>query len=365
MVRVTPQKKASPAVPREHDALVRQLDAALSEDEIRLVLASALRGLSDLARADLLGRLPPETAATLSEVLSPAPRRAALKKKPEAPIASKGKLRQEWDRLWQQWQGVVEETTHEKGKYVEQEADWEPSYVDTTAIADDLDTLAAKMRPLIPRIIAAGAAPDFSFAKAIKDLNEDLFAGLADWLDPGLDDGCFLGPEVTSCLLEWEWTVAQRDGRNAPTFVDDLRDLESGLERIQLDEEIIETFLLGLSNQDLRALLESITRQRASARWKDAFTHARGCWAEILRQLAPRRARPALRGARVLARQRGSLRPGSALLYGRLCRVRGLACCRPPAQSHGRGSLACALDRAPPQEAQPVARSRRAWPLDS
>ena len=44
VVRVTPQKKASPAVPREHDALVRQLDAALSEDEIRLVLASALRG---------------------------------------------------------------------------------------------------------------------------------------------------------------------------------------------------------------------------------------------------------------------------------------------------------------------------------
>jgi hypothetical protein len=78
-----------------------------------------------------------------------------------------------------------------------------------------------------------------------------------------------------------------------PAFVDDLRDLESGLENIQLDEETIETFVLGLSNQDLRALLESITRQRASARWKDAFTHAYGCWAEILRQLA-RRWNPAL-----------------------------------------------------------------------
>ena len=134
VARLAPQKKASPAIPREHDALVRQLDAALSEDEIRLVLASALRGLSDLARAE-------------------------------------------------------------------------------TAIADDLDTLAANMRPLIPRIIAAGAAPDFSFAEAIEDLNEDLFTGLADWLDPGLNDGCYLGPEVTSCLLEWEWTVPRSTHR--------------------------------------------------------------------------------------------------------------------------------------------------------
>lgn len=292
--RAPPNKpnKPSPAVSPEDDALLRKLDDALSEDEIRRVLAAALQGLSAAARTELLGRLPPETAATLSAVLSPPPR-GAVRTKPEAPVASKGKLRQEWDRLWQQWQGVVEESTHERGKYVVQEADWESPYVDTTAVSDDLDAIAARMRPLIPRVIAGGAAPDFSFAEAIEDLNEDLFAGLADWLDPGLDDGCFLGPETTSCLLEWEWTVAQRDGRDAPAFFDDFRDLESGLERLGLDGATIKTFVLGLSNQDLRALLDSITRQRASARWKDAFTCAHGCWAEILKQLT-RRWDPAL-----------------------------------------------------------------------
>lgn len=292
MARRAPPKKTSPTAPFEDDALVRRIDAALSEDEIRLVLAVALRGLSDANRTDLLGRLPSETAATVGALLSPPPR-AAVRERPQVPVASKGKLRQEWDRLWQQWQAVVEETTHERGKYVEQEADWESPYVDITAVSDDLDAIAAKMRPLIPRILAAGAAPDFSFAEAVKDLNEDLFADLPEWLDPRLGDGCFLGPEATSCLLEWEWATAQRDGRAAPAFVDDLRDLESGLGELGLDMQTIEEFVLGLSNEDLRALLESITRQRDSERWKDAFARAHGCWAVILRQLA-RRWDPAL-----------------------------------------------------------------------
>jgi hypothetical protein len=296
--RAPPNKpnKPSPAAAAADDALLHRLDDVLSEDEIRHVLAAALGGLSDAGRAELLGRLPLETATALGAALSPPPRgtpRAKPEASPGAPVASKGKLRQEWDRLWKQWNAVVEESGRETGKYIEQESHWESAYVATTAVAEDLDAIAAELRPLIPRVIAGGAAPDFSFIEALSELNEDLFAGLPEWLDPQAGDGCFLGPEATSCLLEWEWTVAQRDGRPAPAFLDDLRDLDSGLDSIELDGTTLRAFVLGLSNQDLRALLESMTRQRSSARWKAVFAQAHGCWAEILRQLA-RRWDPAL-----------------------------------------------------------------------
>ncbi len=280
------------AVPPEEEALLARLEASLSDGELRRVLAGALLELDDGRRARLIARLGADTGAALGPALKPPPR-GKRRTRSAAPVAGKAKTRQEWDRLWKEWNAVVAEAGHEHGKYVLQEADWEPPYLDTGSLATDLDAVAARMRPLIGRMIADRIAPEFSFSEAIEALDDDLGAGLPDGIEPDGGEPCGLGPAATSSLLEWEWTVARRDGRDATAFFDDIRDLEARLEHVALDQPTVEEFVLGLPDEHLRALLESMTRQRSTKRWADAFTRARGCWAEILRALS-RRWSPAL-----------------------------------------------------------------------
>jgi hypothetical protein len=285
------QKKSS-AVPPEEEALLTRLAASLSDSELRRVLAGALLELNDGARARLIARLGADTGAALGPALKPPPR-SGRRTRSAISLAGKGKTLQEWDRLWREWNAVVEEAGHEHGKYVLQEADWEPPYLDTVSLSTDLDAVAARMRPLMSRMSADRIAPEFSFTNAIEALDDDLGAGLPDGIEPDGSEPCGLGPAATSSLLEWEWAVARRDARDAPAFFDDIRDLESRLEHVDLDQPTVKKFVLGLPDEHLRALLESMTRQRSTKRWADAFTRARRCWAEILRALS-RRWSPAL-----------------------------------------------------------------------
>jgi hypothetical protein len=270
-----------PAVPPEEDTLLRGLEAALSDDEIRRVLACALLVLDDDARERLLACLAPETGAALGPVLSRPRARAGASKAPAA-AAGKGKLRQDWDRLWAEWDEVVEESGQEHGKYIRQDADWEQPYLDTTSVERDLEAIASRIRALIPRVVA----PEFSFAHTLDEMDEALFAGLPDWIEPG--ERCHLGAEATACLLAWEWAVAEREGRDASAFLDGIRDLEARLKKIALDHDVIQIFVLALSDEQLRSVLANMVRQRSSARWGDAFSRARGCWAEIVRKLSRR-----------------------------------------------------------------------------
>ena len=280
-------RKKSPDVPPEDEALLTRLEASLSDGELRRVLAGALVELDDGARARLIARLGPDTGAALGPALRPPPRNDR-RTSAAAPVAGKGKTRQEWDRLWKEWNAVVAEAGHEHGKYILQEADWEPPYLDTVSLSADLDAIAARMRPLIGRVIAERIAPEFSFTNALEALDDDLGAGLPDGIEPDGGEPCSLGPAATSSLLEWEWTVTRRDARDAPAFFDDIRDLETRLEHVDLDQPSVKKFVLGRSDEHLRALLESMTRQRSAERWADAFTRARGSWAEILRALSRR-----------------------------------------------------------------------------
>ena len=251
------------------------------------MLASALLLLDDAARERLFARVGPETAAALGPVLAPPPKSARSPKR-AIRVASKGKLGQEWDRLWEEWAAVIEESGEEEGKYLQQDDHWEPPYLDPSSISTDLEAIASRMRALIPRVIAEGIALELSFATAFEEMNDALYAGLPDWIEPGGDEPCCLGPEATACLLEWEWAKAQCEGRDAPAFLDDVRDLETRLDNVGLDDNAMTTFVLGLSDEHLRSALASMVRQRSSKRWADAFARAHGCWAEILRALSQR-----------------------------------------------------------------------------
>jgi hypothetical protein len=285
MARHTPTERAKKTHLAREESLLPRLTAALSEAELRRVLVCSLLVMDDAARGRLVERLDSETGATLQALLQPA-RGGTRGAKPSGPVTSRGKLQQEWERLWSEWAAVVDETGRVEGKYIQQEERWDPPYLDTTAISEDLDSIAARMRPMIVPIIQQEIDPDFSFSEAIEELDRDLGKGLHEWLEPP-DDSC-LGREVTLCLLEWEWTVAQRNSLGTPAFVDSIRDLERRLEQSMLDEEALEEFILGLSDEHLRAILESLIRQRASKRWADAFSEARGAWPELLRELSYR-----------------------------------------------------------------------------
>lgn len=285
MARQTTPERTKKAPRAGEESLLPRLTGALSEEELQRVLVCSLLVMDEAARERLVECLGPETGATLRSVLHPA-RKGARGTRPSGPAASRGKLRQDWERLWSEWAGVVAETSRAHGRYVQQEERWDPAYLDTTAIAEDLDAIAARMRPLIAPVIQEQAAPDFSFIEAIAELDDDLGAGLGDWLESV--DESYLGRQVTSCLLEWEWTVTQQNNLGAPAFADSIRDLERRLHQLILDREALVEFVLGLAEKHLRAILGSITRQRTSERWEDVFHQAYGAWPELLRELSQR-----------------------------------------------------------------------------
>jgi hypothetical protein len=284
MTRHGSRKKPS-AIPSEEEALLSRLEAALSDGELRRVHARALLELDDGARARVVASLGPETAAALGSAFE-SPRKSRRKAPSIAP-ASKGKTAQEWDRLWSEWNALVGEACDEGGKYVVQDAHWEPPYLDTGSLSTDLDAVVARMGPLVVRVIADRIASDLSMAAAIRALDEDLDAALRSGIAEA-GEPLYLGPKATAMLLEWEWAAARCEARRAQTFFDFIRDLELRLKHVHLDESAVQKFVLRLPEEPLRALLESMTRQRSAKRWSDAFGRAHGSWAEILRVLSKR-----------------------------------------------------------------------------
>jgi hypothetical protein len=96
-----------------------------------------------------IAHLSPDTQATIRQLITqPLPDHSTPDQ--EAPIAiaqrSHTKLSQIWSELWQEWWALVTEASEEDGRYIQQEASWEPPYFDDYAFAEDLDAVAAKMR---------------------------------------------------------------------------------------------------------------------------------------------------------------------------------------------------------------------------
>ncbi len=85
--------------------------------------------------------------------------------------------------------------------------------------------------------------PDFSFLSAIEELDGEIGSGLPEWMDRSSDDGCALGPEVTGCLLEWEWRARRRDRRSAFELMDAIRKFEASAKTVSLDDETIARFI--------------------------------------------------------------------------------------------------------------------------
>lgn len=263
--------------------LIEALSASFSREEIQQILACSLLSLDPSGVERLAARVEPETATTLRRVLSTRPETA----KATTPQPSIEKIRQEWDSAWEDWDACIAETGDEGGKYVLQEHHWEPPYLDTLAFAEDLEPIAAKMRTLLPHVFERNIAPEFSFADTLKSTVEDMGAGLPEGMEDS-GEGIAFAPEVTRCLLEWEWQAARRDNLGAFEFADRICKLEQLCEGMDLDHSTIGGFVFALAPEAQQATLQGIVRHRQSGHWVRALESVHGGWFTLYQELCRR-----------------------------------------------------------------------------
>ena len=185
--------------------ILKRLSTGLSEKEIQRVLAGALTSLDQAGVDRLLRQVGPETGATLHRLLKPDDSK-------HPPVPGTAKVKEEWDRAWEDWNDRITEACRQEGDYVIQEHHWEAPYFDPLSVTHDLEPIAARMRKLLPRVFDENIDPDFSFAQAVQEDIEEINSSLPDWMDPFANEGFGLGPEATACLIDWEWRSARRRG---------------------------------------------------------------------------------------------------------------------------------------------------------
>lgn len=245
--------------------------SSLVEKEIRDVLEGALLSLDKAGIERLVKRLGKETGGTLRHVMDLYSKGISG---PE-PVPGRAKIRQEWDRAVSDWRDCVYESVYEEGKYVMQEHHWETPYLDTSALAGDLEEIAARMRALIPRVVDDNIDPEFDFFKFAVETVDEVGSGLPEWID-GWEEGYLFGNEGTRCLLEWTWRTMCAEKRPVKPFefIDRVIEFESANNEINLEGDAVIEFVLALDEECQKEILAGIEGQIGQA--AEAFPHLCG-----------------------------------------------------------------------------------------
>lgn len=276
-----PTRKPRPASKpgnRQEKAILDRLSAGLSEEEIRRVLAGALSTLASEGIGKLAARLGPDTGAALRRAMQPSAKKAS-------PNPGPAKVLQEWNKAWEDWNGIISEACDEDGKYVAQEHHWEQPYFDPLSVTDDLEPIAARMAALLPRVFDENLDPDCSFAEVAAESVDEIGSSLPEWMGPFDNEGFCLGPKATGCLVEWELRKCRRDGQSLFHLIDKLRALEEDNCGLALDEKTLGAFVRGLGKDAKRGVLEGIRAHRDEDRWKKVLNSAHSGWFKIYKDL--------------------------------------------------------------------------------
>jgi hypothetical protein len=270
---------------KKESSLLAALSAALSDEELRRTLVAALLALDHAGMSRLARRLGTETGGLVRRIVYTKPVDGRRTK----PAAGSAKIRQEWESAWAEWEECVAESGDEDGKYVLQEHEWEAPYFDTEAVASDLERVASRIRPLLPHVIdECLCKPAFRFAEVLRETADAIGGGLPEWMDGSWEPAWF-GPEVTGCLLEAEWRMAERARKDAFEYVDAILALDQSLGNAGLDGQAIVAFVLDLPAAEQRAILAGIDRSRQSGLWKRVLGTAGSSWSRMTRKLERRR----------------------------------------------------------------------------
>lgn len=139
------------------DAGERLLNA-LTQQEITQLLDALFEVLSPELQESVFAQLSPDTQKTVKQILSPAktiePTQVITNQ-----LGSLAKPAQTWSELWQAWDEVVWEASQEEGKYIIQEAHWEPPYFDTSTFIEDLEGVAKNLLPCWQRHLGINCSP--------------------------------------------------------------------------------------------------------------------------------------------------------------------------------------------------------------
>lgn len=256
-------------------ALCNAIRSGFSDDEIPELLAHLLKTLDEPAVQRFAESLGPERGQTLRDVLTAgrAAKGAATsgKVKPDAPLGP-GRARQDWEKAWSDWDVVISESNDEHGEYLHQEHHWEPPYFCPGDVAEALEPIAARMRPLISKLVAAGYEPDFSFLETMKESLDETAAGLEDWMGAWEGDGMGYGPQVTTCLFEAEWAWTRKRNGSLSEVVENIQEFELTNKKASLDSRAAAAFLLALPREELVGIAKDLARGPAEKRsrwWQD------------------------------------------------------------------------------------------------
>jgi hypothetical protein len=264
---------------REETRILEALDRTLSEREIRLVLARGLRTLGDEGQKRLLERMDAATATALRAALEqPSKGSAVGTLKP-----GKEKLTNDWQTLWNEWRECIADSGSEHGKFICQEDHWDPPYLDLDGVMQELDRIAARMHELLARVWDDKIHPDLDFADTLNAAALEIGAGLPEWSQPP-DPGQF-GYQTTSCLFEWQWRMAKRDGVAAAAFFDGIRQFEESL-GAGLDNDAIANVAAMFDEANQRDILSHLAAHRTKSPWADALSAPYSGWFRLYQRLA-------------------------------------------------------------------------------
>lgn len=263
---------------------------ALTQQELAQLMDALFTVLSPELQEEAIAQLPEDTQQTVKQILVPSsPAESTEASAPQT--VSLAKQAQAWSELWQKWDDIVSEASEEGGRYIMQEAHWEPPYFDTTTFSEDLERVAAQMQPLLQSAFEHEFDPNCGFVSALLEVESSISEGLEDWME--LTDGLYLENHLTHCLLQWEWLVAQEQEQNAFQFAHHIRKCELQFQEIELDSDALFTFFIQLPEADRRCILTGLTSDRESSFWQrilsDTTSHWHQVYLHLIEQYAPDR----------------------------------------------------------------------------
>ena len=277
-------KKDQQSRRREEAELLNRITDSLSDSEIERLVACSLLALDGAGLDRLIKRLGRGTGETLQKLLE------AHRAGPDQPLPPAGspKISQEWQNAWSEWWNCIDEASREEGRYIIYENHWEPSYLDPYSLADDLDRIAVRMKEILDRVIDENLDPDLSFAEAIRESTKTITRGLPEWMAPAETEGYPIGPEVTDCLLTWEWRTAIRDGMSAFDFTNSIHNLESSSTGLYLDGNTVINFFSDLDEQAQKTIFRELVSQEGSDDWAEFLSRTTSHWFRIYQNLCKR-----------------------------------------------------------------------------
>jgi hypothetical protein len=284
------KKKSENPGDRATTDLSNRLLNALTQQEIAQLIDALFEVLSPELQEHAIAQLSPDTQQTVKQILSP-PAAVEQTQTSTTPTISLAKQAQTWSELWQDWNGIMEDASNEEGKYIVQEADWEPPYFDTTTFAEDLERVADKMLPLLQTAFEQGFTPDDGFIPALLEAESEISNGLADGME--LTDGLYIEQQLTHCVLQWEWLTVQSKIQDAFYFAQHIRQYEQQFREIEFDDDTVLDFLTQLPEADQRSILTGLTADKETSLWKrelsDTHSHWHSLYLYLIEQYAPDR----------------------------------------------------------------------------